>query len=117
MRKILIASLLLLGNSSCTKEVGPVIRKDVSYQDDIKPILSEHGCEGCHDGRTYKYVARLDSFDFVKSAVVKDNFFTQLSPTGGSIYAAMPPYSSQYVMLSDAEIEKIREWIRQGFKK
>lgn len=117
MRKVLIASLLLLGYSSCTKEVGPVTRKDVSYHGDIKPILSEHGCEGCHDGRMYPSIARLDSFDFVKDAVMKDNFFPQLSPMGGSIYAAMPPYNSQYVMLSDAEIEKIREWIRQGFKK
>ena len=117
MKKILTTSLLILGITSCTKEVGPVIWKDVFYHDDVQPILAEHGCEGCHNGKTYPSVARLDSFDFVKDAVMKDNFFPQLSPAGGSIYAAMPPYNSQYVMLSDAEIEKIREWIRQGFKK
>jgi hypothetical protein len=117
MKKILTAFLLILGTISCKKELGPVIQKDISYQNDVRPILSEHGCEGCHNGKTYPSVARLDSFDFVKDAVLKDNFFPQLSPAGGNIYASMPPYNSQYVMLSDVEIEKIKEWIRQGFKK
>jgi site-specific DNA-cytosine methylase len=67
--------------------------------------------------KTYAAKLSLDSFDSVKDAVVKETFFSQLSPQGGNVFAAMPPYTSEYVMMSDAEIEKIKSWIKQGFQK
>ena len=109
--------LLLVSLFSCKKEVPVILPKEVSYSGDIKPMMAEHGCEGCHNGTKYPYITRLDSFQSLKTAVVKDNFFPQLSPGPGMIYSAMPPYNSSYVMVSDQEIEKIKEWIRQGFKK
>jgi hypothetical protein len=120
MKKILsvaaLTSLCLL-LSCCKKEVLPLPKKDMTYAEDIKPMLIEHGCENCHNQKTYAAKLSLDSFDSAKSAVVKETFFPKLSPQGGNVFAAMPPYTSEYVMLSDVEIEKIKSWIKQGFQK
>ena len=112
---ILVCFGLLL--SCCKKDVLPLQEKTISYATDIKPMLIEHGCENCHNQKTYAAKLSLDSFDSAKAAVVKETFFPKLSPQGGNVFAAMPPYTSEYVMLSDVEIEKIKSWIKQGFQK
>jgi hypothetical protein len=120
MKKILFTTALTsicLLLSCCEDEPLPLPKRDISYALDIKPMFVEHGCENCHNQKTYAAKLSLDSFDSAKAAVVKETFFPQLSPQGGSIYASMPPYTSEYVMMSDAEIEEIKSWIKQGFQK
>lgn len=120
MKKIIFTTALIsicLLLSFCKDEPLPLPKKDISYAADIKPMLIEHGCGNCHNQKTYAAKLSLDSFDSVKDAVVKETFFPQLSPQGGNVFAAMPPYTSEYVMMSDAEIEKIKSWIKQGFQK
>ena len=120
MKKIIfpaaLTSICLL-LSCCEDEPLPLPKRDISYAEDIKPMFIEHGCESCHNPKNYSAKLSLDSFESAKAAVTKEIFFSQLSPQRGSIYASMPPYTSQYVMLSDSEIEKIKSWIKQGFQK
>jgi hypothetical protein len=92
----------------------------VSFSSNVLPILSGHGCTGCHggtNGLTVGTVASLLAGGNHGPAVIAGHadsslIVAKISPT--------PPFGSRMPLggpyLSTAEIQTIKDWINQGAK-
>lgn len=90
----------------------------VSFQQRVRPILTRHGCTGCHggtNGLTVGTVAALLQGGSHGPAVVPGNADSSLivkkilpSPPFGSRMPQGGPY------LPDTTIQVIKDWINQG---
>jgi hypothetical protein len=117
MKKALLLCLLGFLTIACTndnkedllgEEPTDCFQPGLSYQDDIKPILSANcGTSGCHSGPNA--FGGLDLNTFSASAQIADNgnLVGRIKGTSGAI---MPPGSP----LGACEIEKIQAWVDDG---
>ena len=92
----------------------------ISFQHQILPILSDHGCTGCHGGTSGLSVGT------VSALMVGGNHGPAITPgnADGSIIvqklSATPPFGSRMPLggpyLNDATIGLIKQWINEGAK-
>lgn len=82
----------------------------MSYNDDIKPIISQYCTDpNCHvgGGTTGSYL--LNTYDGLKLTVTNNRLLGAINQDNG--FVAMPQGMSK---LSDCNINKITAWINQG---
>lgn len=114
---IVLLAFLLIGCS----------RKQVSFHDDIQPILNNH-CVQCHGTANPGANIVLTSYDSVMSArvpkwkkpiVIPENppeSWLYLRSGTSQIHFRMPPDTSMVKPLTEKEVEMIGRWIQQGAK-
>lgn len=133
--KLRVATIVLLFVCCCTITIscfnqnGHVKNSTVSYNFQIRPILSDK-CFKCHGPDANKREAhlRLDiadsayaplketkgAFALVPGKPEESELYKRVSSTDTSYL--MPPPSGHLGMLSETEIELVRKWIEQGAK-
>lgn len=102
-------------------------RKQVSFHDDIQPILNEH-CVQCHGTANPAANVALTSYDSVMNArvtkwkkpiVLPDNpseSWLFLRSGTSQLHFRMPPDTSMVKPLSEKQVDLIGRWILQGAK-
>jgi hypothetical protein len=117
MKKALMLYLLVFLTIACTndnkedligEEPTNCFEADLSYQVDIKPIISANcATSGCHAGPLA--VSGLDLSTFSASSQIANNgdLVGRIEATSGAI---MPPGAN----LGACEIEKIKAWVADG---
>ncbi len=88
--------------SSDTPATNPVVT--VTYQKDIKGLMSSN-CTSCHSDAGTKTLPYLDTYDLVKTNIVKVTQEINL-PSG----QGMPPKQK----LPQATIDLVKAWVTQG---
>jgi hypothetical protein len=114
---------LVLGMAFCGCFPSVVTAADVSFNRDIRPILSEH-CFACHglDAKQRKADLRLDlaesaqaerdgSFAIKPGDLAKSDLWQRINSTDPN--EVMPPPATKKT-LTAAQKETIRKWIEQG---
>ena len=123
MNKYIIpVCLILLFLSSCyydnEEELYPSISglqcdtSDVSYVNDIKPIIIGH-CYYCHDNEhaaLYGDHVFLEDYDDLMQAVEDGSFYGSVSYSGD--FVTMP----EDYQLDSCDLKKIDAWIKRGAK-
>lgn len=114
----LLASLSPAAHSQTVKPTGTAPARTVSFQRDIRPILSNI-CSACHgpDEKVRKADLRLDTQAGVQRTVVaykpeQSALYLRLKRTGPG---QMPP-PGFLKRLTPQQIEKIGQWIKEGAK-
>ena len=95
-------------NNSCEVSVADCVSENMSFENDIKPILEEN-CTGCHGGSKPK-----NGYDFTNAQKFKEIALTgdvYLAITHSEGVTAMPFKGDK---LSDCDITKIKSWIDNG---
>jgi uncharacterized membrane protein len=116
-RKFLILLGCISVISACTydneEELFPVNNcdtEDVSYANDIQPILLNYRCISCHNTTSPGGSVELDTYDEVKIYVDNARLMGSINHTDG--FVSMPLGSSTKV--SECEISKLQSWIDAG---
>lgn len=124
---VLAASAAFLAVSAgVTYGEKPVPKKELSFNRDIRPILSEN-CYKCHgpDQKEAKAGLRLDTFELATksrtrgAAIVpgkpdESQLLKRVSPEAKN--RIMPPKSSGMKPLTEEQIATLRQWIQEGAK-
>ena len=127
MKKVLIIGITSFLFIGCYYDKADVINPNaafvgcdttkVSYNTDIKPILSNNTCLTCHTGATSSggNIA-LDDYASVKASATKGELLPAVRQDAkcsvcAANYAPMPVGASK---ISDCNINKIAAWIHQG---
>lgn len=84
---------------------------DMSYVEDITPILTNYRCISCHNTTSPGGSVDLDSYDEVKIYVDNGRLLGSIKHSDG--FSAMPQFSSQ---MAQCDIDKIEAWIYDGAK-
>lgn len=122
MKSFFVLMSLSIFFISCGGEI-----KNVSYKNDIKPIINE-ACLDCHNNDQQQGGLNFSSYDdlinarylnrpqpvVIKGDASQSRFYIAVHSTKPAI--RMPPVNFGYDRLSDREIEKIRVWINEGAK-
>ncbi len=109
IKTILIATVIVLGSCSYknNESIKPTVCVDtlVSFASQVNPII-EQNCTSCHkSGGTFP---NLQGYDNVQRRRV--NIVNSIKGENG--FTKMPPSGS----LNSCEINKIANWVNEGFK-
>jgi len=110
---VILFSLILFG---CKKEPFCGCEPKPPTWVDIKPILLNHGCIGCHNSNNMQGYVNLDSSTGVIHEIVRGTFYNSIRVPSGGVYALMPPYNSTYIMMDSLEIRKFIDWGLNDYK-
>ncbi len=116
----LVAGCKDLGTAPPVQQTGPPPASNVSFRQDILPVLTRSGCVGCHGGTNGLHVntvAGLLAGGLHGPAIVpgkpdSSNIVKKISPNPP--FGVRMPQGGPY--LSDADIQLIRTWIAEGAK-
>jgi cytochrome c5 len=81
-----------------------------TYSASIKYIMAE-SCISCHNSSVQNGNINLDNYDGVVSQIANGKLVGSIDRASG--FKAMPPTTS----LRSCEIDKIKQWINNGYKK
>lgn len=95
-------------NLTCDANAGGCDTTNISYANDIVPILT-NSCVGCHSTGNPSTSVSLDNFNGVQAVALSGQLYGSLSWQSG--YSPMPKNGNQ---LANCEIEKIKAWIDAG---
>lgn len=113
MKYLGVLFLLVITLNACYYDVEqelypgiPCVSANMSYANDIVPLLTRNGCLGCHGD-----LATLDLNGYTDFKVYVDNGAVQ-----GSINheAGFRPMPDNMPKISSCDIEKINSWINAG---
>jgi hypothetical protein len=82
---------------------------DMTYTSNVKPILENYGCVGCHQTSNPSGGVVLDSYEKTKIYAENGRLYGSVNHDDG--YSPMPKGGGK---LSDCELKKIRNWIDDG---
>ncbi len=121
--KRLFFALLVLGGSTLV-HTAEVPKPTLSFNKDIRPILSEY-CFACHGQGKSKGELRLDSFaHFIKAGASGEKAIVPSHPETSQVITrifaterkmVMPPPSTKKTLTNDQK-ETLQKWIAQGAK-
>jgi mono/diheme cytochrome c family protein len=117
--KVFVLSMMVLGmlmTVSCSSdseedlmpENSECVTEDMSYTDDILPIL-ERNCMSCHNEASQQGGVNLEGYDQLKLWVDNGAFLGSIQGEPG--FSPMPQGGPQ---LPECEIDKVEAWINQG---
>lgn len=95
-------------NLSCTPDINSCPTDNMSFSQDIAPILSSN-CGVCHSTAAHLGNVILDTYTGVKSKADDGSLLGSVKHQSG--FLAMPPSGT---MLPECDIAKIEAWINQG---
>ncbi|MBK8444459.1 MAG: DUF11 domain-containing protein [Sphingobacteriales bacterium] len=95
-------------NLTCTPDTDTCPTDNMSFSQDIAPILSSN-CGACHSTAAHLGNVILDTYTGVKSKVDEGSLLGAIKHQSG--FSAMPPSGT---MLPECDITKIEAWINQG---
>lgn len=81
---------------------------EISFSDDINPIFSEYGCEGCHDGGTPPDLSS-NVYDNLLDGYVEPG-----EPENSDLYNQLDDSGSGNHVISEEDLDNIRQWIEEG---
>lgn len=117
---LFIASLGLLAVGAAASHQGGAPARKIVFGRDVMPILGQR-CFKCHgpDAATVAAGLRLDSLEAASKVITpgmpeKSHLMVRIMEKDPE--NRMPPPDSGVKPLTEAEIETLREWIRQGAK-
>jgi hypothetical protein len=101
---------------SCTyhneEELYPIevecIEGEMSYSNDIEPILTNYGCNSCHSSQApLKLGTHAEVMDYVKNGLL----------VGSIVHdRGVRPMPEGQSKMDNCSIEKIKKWIEEGAK-
>lgn len=95
-------------NNHCSENAGQCNTVNMSFKDDINPILKAH-CLGCHSGNSLSGNINLSGYYNVKVLALDGRLYGVISHSKG--YVNMPYAQPK---LSECKIDKIKSWIDAG---
>ncbi|MCB9232322.1 MAG: hypothetical protein H6581_11705 [Bacteroidia bacterium] len=95
-------------NDHCTQDTTSCLTLNMSFSQDIKPILSTN-CYGCHSGSSASGGIDLSKYAGVSDVAVTGKLYNSVAQNG--LAAAMPPDYK----LTACEISQIKSWVDDGF--
>lgn len=95
-------------NNSCDPNAGGCETQNMSYQNDINPIINNN-CVGCHNSTLAQGNIRLDNYNGVAAAVNSGRLEGAITWAAG--YTPMPYNQSK---LDQCSIDKIKSWVNDG---
>jgi cytochrome c553 len=111
--KIKLMALLILGIfvASCGKEDDPVacVTTGLTYNKDIKPILSSCAAAGCHVSAAAMQIGSYANYADTKASVAYGRILGAIKHS-----PAHSPMPKNGTKLSDCNISKIEAWIAAG---
>jgi len=92
----------LFGNVEC-------VTTNMSYLNDVVPILSGNNCITCHNSSLSSGGINLDGYDFTKTQALNGKLYGSINHDAG--FMAMPQGTAK---MDQCQIDKIKAWIDQG---
>lgn len=118
LKYLAVISVVLVAFSSCTYESEEEIvqqnecpTEEMSFENDVKPILQANGCLGCHNSSTATAGIILDEYESIKPLAESGTLLSSINWDGGA--KKMPPSGEK---TPQCGIDKIGAWIQQGIK-
>lgn len=85
------------------------ITTEMSYSNDIAPILQGNGCVGCHNNSLQSGGVNLEGYENVKSSAETGKLLGTINHDDG-----FKPMPQGMAKIENCQIEKIKAWIEQG---
>lgn len=106
---LLLLTACYKNNLQDLSNIGDCITTNISYNRDIRPIISMHcNASGCHNSGTTTTFP-LDSYEALKYAVLNQPVVKSIQHDAGAL-----PMPKNVSKLSECNIARITEWINQG---
>lgn len=85
------------------------ITSNMSYTNDVVPILSGNSCISCHNNSLSSGGINLDDYELVKTQALNGKLYGAINHDIG--FMAMPQGTTK---IEQCQIDKIKAWIDQG---